>query len=448
MSVVAPPLPLDRALRPGGYATPGAVNPFAPPASSPLAILLSGLFGNQSTNSLPGKPLSSAPQVPVQEVTAKLDPRVQPEENPYAPRPGFLSAVLGKDNPLANWTNDNRNLLMGVGSALLSGPRLDFSNLPMYAAMDDQRRTQAAEWGKSEKSKRQLIDALTNYGEDYADIAQGLASGAIDTNSAWNAMFKRHADLKSQADTTAKNKGNASLLKTPELRAAVESGAMDFADAYKLEHDDESLMNVGNGTVYDPNTGKWLRDPNAGGTGAAAFDDISGIRKEVQALPSYKNLAQAMPIYQSMSDTAGRNSKASDLNLVYGLGKIMDPTSVVREGEMVMVKNTASLPDWLVGSINALNGGQQLQPDTRKAILAEAYSRMKSYEDAFNTDAQMYRGIADRYKINPADILPQFDPASPWQSQQDVRQVTQQEYQALPSGAKYIAPDGSIRVKP
>lgn len=146
------------------------------------------------------------------------------------------------------------------------------------------------------------------------------------------------------------------------------------------------------------------------------FDDTSGIRKEVQGLPSYKNLAQASPIYQSMFETAGRNSRASDLNLVYGLGKIMDPTSVVREGEMFMVQGINTLPDKLVQGINSvLTGASTLTPETRRAILQEAYGRMKGYQDAFEADASMYRGIADRYKMNPADILPSFETAQEWQ---------------------------------
>jgi hypothetical protein len=111
-------------------------------------------------------------------------------------------------------------------------------------------------------------------------------------------------------------------------------------------------------------------------------------------LPSYKNIAQAAPIYKSMVETAGTNSKASDLNLVYGLGKIMDPNSVVREGEMVMVKNTASLPDWLVGAANSLNGGAALTPETRAAILKEAHNRITSYKTMYDQDATHYRGIA------------------------------------------------------
>lgn len=54
------------------------------------------------------------------------------------------------------------------------------------------------------------------------------------------------------------------------------------------------------------------------------------LRQEIQGLPSYKNLAQAAPVYQSMVDAAGRDNRASDVNLIYGMAKIMDPGSVER----------------------------------------------------------------------------------------------------------------------
>ncbi len=161
---------------------------------------------------------------------------------------------------------------------------------------------------------------------------------------------------------------------------------------------------------------EWLGRSKDGG--GSKFDDVSGLRKEVQSLPSYKNLAQAAPIYKAMAETAGRDTRASDLNLVYGLGKIMDPTSVVREGEMVMVKNTASLPDWLQGAIASINGGAALTPETRKAIMAEAYGRVKGYQDAFEQDAEQYRGIVDRYQINPQDVLPNMGALAPWEAPQ------------------------------
>lgn len=135
-------------------------------------------------------------------------------------------------------------------------------------------------------------------------------------------------------------------------------------------------------------------------------DEVTSLRKEVTQLPSYKNMAAAQPLYRSMLDASRRDTKAADLNLVYGLGKIMDPTSVVREGEMVMVKDTASLPDWLIGNINAVNGGARLLPETRKAIMAEARSRMSAYHGIFSADAERYHGIVSRRGMNPADVLP------------------------------------------
>lgn len=189
------------------------------------------------------------------------------------------------------------------------------------------------------------------------------------------------------------------------------------------------------------------------------FNDIGGLRKEIQSLPSYKNAAQAFPIYRAMVETAPNKTRASDLNLVYGLGKIMDPTSVVREGEMIMVKDTASLPDWLIGEINRLNGGQALQEDTRNAILAEAGTRMKAYLQAWELDAEQYKGIVDRYGLNPADVLPdlgeipEFKPLDTSGSRTGsgdgpVKITTDEEYDALPSGAEFIGPDGKLRKKP
>ncbi|PSC02699.1 hypothetical protein SLNSH_22830 [Alsobacter soli] len=136
--------------------------------------------------------------------------------------------------------------------------------------------------------------------------------------------------------------------------------------------------------------------------------DASKLRGEIQGLPSYKNLSQAAPIYKGMLEAANRNSKASDLNLVYGLGKIMDPTSVVREGEMIMVKNTAGLPEWLVGAINSLNGGAALTPETRKAIMTEAYGRLQAYKGVFDTETSQYKRIAGRQRMNVDDIVPDF----------------------------------------
>jgi hypothetical protein len=69
------------------------------------------------------------------------------------------------------------------------------------------------------------------------------------------------------------------------------------------------------------------------------------------------------------------------------------------------------LPDWLIGSIESLNGGARLQPQTRQALLAEAKSRIDAYKQSVDTDVQNYTSLAQRYGINPADIIPRFPSA-------------------------------------
>jgi hypothetical protein len=83
----------------------------------------------------------------------------------------------------------------------------------------------------------------------------------------------------------------------------------------------------------------------------------------------------------------------------------MDPGSVVREGEMVMVKDTSSLPEWLVGSINSINGGARLQKGTRDAILGEAESRMRAHESVYQPLKTYYGDLATRYNLKPENIV-------------------------------------------
>jgi hypothetical protein len=113
-----------------------------------------------------------------------------------------------------------------------------------------------------------------------------------------------------------------------------------------------------------------------------------------------------LPLYQSMAKAGP--TRAGDMNIVYGLAKILDPPSVVREGEMIMVSNTNSLPGWLVGQINRLNGGQALQPQTRAAIMREAGSRVGVARQALDNRTNFYRDLATRNGFDPRDVLPEI----------------------------------------
>lgn len=146
-------------------------------------------------------------------------------------------------------------------------------------------------------------------------------------------------------------------------------------------------------------------------------EQIMQIRKELQDTPSYKNIAQAAPIYKTMLSAAGRDTRAADVNLVYGLAKIMDPGSVVREGEISIAQAIATFPQYLQAeALSQYQATGRLSPQVRQQIMEEAHSRMQSYEAMYDTDASMYRGIAGRNRMNQEDIVVPFGPFEPYKA--------------------------------
>jgi hypothetical protein len=47
--------------------------------------------------------------------------------------------------------------------------------------------------------------------------------------------------------------------------------------------------------------------------------------------------------------------------------------------------------------------------------MEEAHSRVGAYSDMYGRDAEMYRGIASRRKMNADDVIQKFGPFDPWQ---------------------------------
>jgi hypothetical protein len=149
----------------------------------------------------------------------------------------------------------------------------------------------------------------------------------------------------------------------------------------------------------------------------AKSDDVTGLRKEMQQLPSYKNVSQAAPVYRSMVQAAGRDTRAADVNLIYGLAKIMDPTSVVRESEMTIAQAIATLPQHIQATVKSqIESTGRLSGDVRQGIMEEAHSRMNAFAEGYATDQQMFRGIAARRRMNPDDVIQDFGKFNPYKA--------------------------------
>lgn len=309
-----------------------------------------------------------------------------------------------------------RNAMLGYRSAMggdQPSPVAPAMPLPSAAPVPDMPRPPAATTGgvpmrniglddpSMRPPQSAIVAALNGPGASPAILGPSGQPQTQPTASPQSAMAPQGAP---QPQRSGPNPALIASLANPYLPKPLQELAMARAKE-QMKPDEWTHFTAGDkNMVYNKTNPSIVRD--LGASSENKFGNVAELRKEIHTLPSYKNWTQAEPIYRAMIDTQGVDSKASDLNLVYGLGKIFDPTSVVREGEMVMVRNTASLPDWLVGSINSLNGGARLTPDTRKAILNEARIRTQQYYDMVQQDTEPYRGIAKRFNMHPDDIIP------------------------------------------
>lgn len=139
------------------------------------------------------------------------------------------------------------------------------------------------------------------------------------------------------------------------------------------------------------------------------FDDTQKLRKEFQGATNVKKYDDAVGPYKSMLTSAPKDTVATDLDLVYGLAKIMDPDSAVREGEFATVRNATNVPEWVKGwGQYLIEGKGKLSPETRKQMLDTARNRIGAYRGQAVQDADRYGAYAKRYGMDPGLIRRDF----------------------------------------
>lgn len=166
-------------------------------------------------------------------------------------------------------------------------------------------------------------------------------------------------------------------------------------------------------TLHGQNmTDQRAKDANEIAKRSNMISTSTGLRKEFDDLPEAKNYKQALPAYNAVVDAASRNTPQSDINLVYGIAKLYDPNSVVREGEYATVANSPSIPERIKGYAQYIAGGGRLSEGTKKQIQDEAAGRIKSYEDQFTQARQNYQTIASNSGGSASLLFPsEFKPA-------------------------------------
>lgn len=109
--------------------------------------------------------------------------------------------------------------------------------------------------------------------------------------------------------------------------------------------------------------------------------------------------------YEQIAQAAKNPSAQNDLALIFSYMRMLDPTSVVREGEFANAQNAAGVPDRIRNEYNRLRDGQRLNPEQRIGFVNSAkglHDQAKSQIDAYR---EQYSGLAREYNYAPDRVV-------------------------------------------
>lgn len=136
-------------------------------------------------------------------------------------------------------------------------------------------------------------------------------------------------------------------------------------------------------------------------------DTVAGIRKEYNNLQPVQNYVAAAPLVQSALKAP--DTPAGDLDVIYAVGKALDPNSVVREGELNLVIKSGSPLQRFQGLVNSIGSGRgRLPPEQRQQLLGMLSNRVSQLKAAHDMAAAPYIKQAESLGL-PMDQIFQVD---------------------------------------
>lgn len=280
----------------------------------------------------------------------------------------LLSALLGEKNPLSQWAGRNSNALTAIGSSLLSRG-MDFSQVPAAAAMDKDRLAQAEE---QNRTRGWLVQA-------FPDIAQQLDAG-MPVAQAYDLALQR-MQPKAPTDPTSTAVGRQQLaaqygLTGPDATSYILTGKLP-----------EAAKPV---SSYDP---------------AKAFDYESGLAKEYRGGADVKSYQDVRNAYERVRTSASQDNGAGDIGLIYGYMKMLDPGSVVREGEFATAETASGVPANILNLYNKLINGERLNPDQRKMFVEAASGLYQQAAGNLSTYNDQFKPRLNAWQVDPGRVL-------------------------------------------
>lgn len=143
-------------------------------------------------------------------------------------------------------------------------------------------------------------------------------------------------------------------------------------------------------------------------TGERVFPDVAEKPKELKPTDvraeqkawgrMVDQVQEAEDKFIAVTRALSRATAGGDLEAIIEYAKALDPTSVVREGEVTTIRNTAALPDWLYNSWNLIKRGGQLTASQRREIAVSTKDRYMDRKVRFTGERRDFERSLERYQ--------------------------------------------------
>lgn len=139
-------------------------------------------------------------------------------------------------------------------------------------------------------------------------------------------------------------------------------------------------------------------DPSAQRPADVAKEEMA-MRKELADLN--KNDLIVTTAYSNVNTAAKNPTAQNDLALIFAYMKMLDPGSVVREGEFANAQNAAGIPDRVVNAYNRAISGERLNDQQRQGFIESARGLYNEATQRINKRAAQQAETAEAYGYDP-----------------------------------------------
>jgi hypothetical protein len=154
--------------------------------------------------------------------------------------------------------------------------------------------------------------------------------------------------------------------------------------------------------LIDPVTGEEIYKGKPKDKG---FEDESKLRTEFNSLQSVKDFAIRNSALGAIEASAQDPTAAGDISLIFAYMKMLDPNSVVREGEFATAQSAGSVPQTLWSKYNQALTGERLAPEVRQDFVNRANKLYTRASEDFGKVYTRYEDIAKANNLDPSRAL-------------------------------------------